>query len=67
VGHKQLKDRAVTTKKIARNAVTNAKVERNSLTGADLRGSTLAQVRNAPRAAVADSVSTVNLAGEGGL
>lgn len=74
--HKQLKNGAVATKKIARNAVTSAKVKRNSLTGADIRESTLAQVRNAPHAAVADratstgsanSANTVNLAGEGGL
>jgi hypothetical protein len=72
-GNKQLKDGAVATKKIARNAVTSAKVKRNSLTGADIRESTLAQVRNAPHAAVADSATstgsanTVNLAGEEGL
>jgi hypothetical protein len=73
VGNKRLKNGAVTPKKIARNAVTSAKVTRNSLTGADIRDSTLAQVRNAPHAAVADSATsansanTVHLAGEGDL
>ena len=75
-GERAAQDRGGATKKIARNAVTSAKVKRNSLTGADIRESTLAQVRNAPHAAVADSATNtgsansanaVNLAGKGGL
>src|SRR6185312_287247 len=59
VGSRQLKQKAVTTGKIANNAITSVKVAKNSLTGEDINLSALGTVPNAISASSAANANTV--------
>ena len=59
VGSKQLKQKAVTTGKIANNAITSVKVAPNSLTGEDVNLGALGTVPSATNAAQAGNANTV--------
>jgi hypothetical protein len=59
VGSKQLKQKAVTTGKIANNAVTSVKVAKGSLTGEDINVNALGTVPNATNASQAGNANTV--------
>ena len=60
VGSRQLKQKAVTTGKIANNAITSVKVAKGSLTGEDININALGTVPNATSAASAGNSNTVN-------
>ena len=59
VGSKQLKQKAVTTGKIANNAITGVKVANGSLTGEDINLAALGTVPNATSASSAGNANTV--------
>src|SRR3954452_1689379 len=59
VGSKQLKQKAVTTGKIANNAINSIKVAPNSLSGEDINLNALGTVPNATSAASAGNANTV--------
>ena len=60
VGKSQIKNGAVTHRKLARRAVTGSNVARNSLTGVQVKESTLGTAPNARHASTADSATNAS-------